>query len=61
MTEALSKKLFYECMAFVCLICGTIFLVFGFFMAIGFLMGAMTISFALAIDICKYLRNSESG
>ena len=40
-------------MAGVCLTFGTIFLVYAFFMAIGFLMCVMTISFALPIDLYK--------
>ena len=40
---------------------GTIFSVIAFFMALGFLMGVMTITFAQPIEICKYLWNSENG
>ena len=40
---------------------GTSFLFFAFFMAIGFLMVAMTISFALPTDFYKSLRNPEKG
>ena len=47
---ACGKKIFYECVACVCLTFGTIFLVIAFLMAIGFLVGVMTISFALQID-----------
>ena len=47
MTKAWGKKIFYECVACVCLKFGTILLVIAFFMAIGFLMGVMTISIAL--------------
>ena len=55
------KKIFYECVACVCLTFGTVFLVFAFFMALGFLMGVMTISFALSIDLYKSLCNSKNG
>ena len=48
-------------MACVCLTFGTIFLVIAFFMALGFFMGLMTISFALPIDLHKTLRFSENG
>ena len=58
---AWGKKIFYECVVCVCLTFGTIFLVIAFFMAIGFLMGVMNISFALAIDSYKYLWNSKNG
>ena len=51
MTMAWSKKFLYEWVACVCLKFGTVFLVFVFFMAIGFLMGVMTISFAQPIDL----------
>ena len=51
MTMAWGKKIFYECVAWVCLTFGTIFLVIEFFMALGFSMGVMTISFALPIDL----------
>ena len=34
---------------------------FYFFMAFGFLVGAMTISFALPNNLCKCLWNSENG
>ena len=53
-------KFFYERVACVCLPFGTIFLVIAFFMALGFLMGAMTISFALPIDIYKSFWNPEN-
>ena len=46
-------KVFNVCVACVCLTCGTIILVLAFFMALGFLMGVMTISFALSIDLYK--------
>ena len=54
------KKIFYECVACVCLTFGIIILVIAFFMAIGFLMGVMTISFALPIDLYKFLWNSKN-
>ena len=60
MTMAWVKKIFYECVACVCLTFGAIFLVIAFFMALGFLMGVMTISFALPIDLYKSLWNSEN-
>ena len=53
------KMIFYECVACVFLTFGTIFLGIAFFMALGFLMGVMTISFALPIDLYKSLWNSE--
>ena len=40
---------------------GTIFLGIAFFMALGFLMGVMTISFALPIDFYKSFWNLENG
>ena len=55
------KSFFYECVACVCLTIGTILLVIAFFMALGFLMGVLTISFALLIDLYKSLWNSEIG
>ena len=61
MTMACGKKIFYECVACVCLTFGTIFLVIALFMALGFLMGVMTISFALPIDFYKSLWNSDNG
>ena len=51
---------FYECLACVCLKFGTIFLVIVFLMALGFLMGVKTLSFALPIDLYKSLWNSEN-
>ena len=51
LTTAWGKMIFYECVACVCLTFGTVFLVIAFFMALGFLMGVMTISFALPIDL----------
>ena len=37
------------------------FLVIAFFMAIGFLVGVITISFAIPIDLYKTLWNSKKG
>ena len=54
------EKVFHQCVAFVCLTFGSIFLVIAFFMALGFLMAGMTISFALPIDLYKTLWNSET-
>ena len=61
MTMACGKMIFYECVACVCLTFGTITLVIAFFIALGFLVGVMTISFALPIDIHKSIWNSENG
>ena len=61
MTMACSKKIFYECVACVCLTFGTIFLVIAFFLALGFLVGVMTISLALPIDFYKSQLISENG
>ena len=61
MTTAACKKIFYECVACVYLTIGTNFLLIAFFMALGFLMDVMTISFALPIDLYKALWNSENG
>ena len=58
---ACGKKIFDEGVACVCLTFGTIFLAIAFFMALGFLMAVMTISFALPIDSYKSLWNSENG
>ena len=58
---AWGKKFFYECMVCVSLTFGTVFLVIAFFMALGFLMGMMTLSFALPTDLYKSLWNSENG
>ena len=55
------KMIFYECVACVCLTIGTIILVFAFFMALGFLLGVLTISFALPVRFYKSLWNSEYG
>ena len=55
------KKIFYECVACVCITLGTIFLPIAFFMALGFLVGVMTISFALPIDLYKSLWISKNG
>ena len=48
---AWGKNILYECVIFVCLTFGTIFLVIASFMAIGFLMGVMTISLTLPNEI----------
>ena len=61
MTIACGKKIFYECVVCFCLTFGTSFLVIAFIMALGFLMGVMTMSFALPIDLYKSLSNSENG
>ena len=58
---AWGKKFFYECMVCVSLTFDTILLLIAFFMAIGFLMGVMTISFALPIDLYESLWISENG
>ena len=55
------KKNFYEYVACVCLTIGTIFLLIAFFMVLGFLMGVLTKSFVLPIDLYKCLWKSESG
>ena len=55
------KKIFYECVACVCLTIGTIFFVITFFMALGFLLDVLTISFALPIDLHKTLWKSKYG
>ena len=60
MAIACEKNVFYECVACVCLTLGTIFLNIAFFMALGLLVGVMTISFALPIDLYKCLWNSEN-
>ena len=51
------EKIFYECVACVCLTIGAIFLVIAFFMALVFLLGVLTISFALPIGFYKTLSN----
>ena len=56
-----AKGFFNECVACVCLTIGTIFLFIAFFMAFGFLLDVLTISFALPIDLYKSLWNSENG
>ena len=61
LTKAGCKKIFYEYVICVCLTIGTIFLVIAFFMALGFLMSVLTISFALPIDLYKSLWISENG
>ena len=61
MTTVWGKKLYIESVACVCFTFDTIFLNFAFFMTIGYLMGVMTISFALTIDLIKILWSSENG
>ena len=61
MTTAWCKRFFYECVVCVCLTFGAICLVIAFFMALGFLMGVMTISFGLPIDLYKSLWFLENG
>ena len=58
---ACCEKVFYECVACVCLTIGTIVLLIAFFMALGFLKVVLTISFALPVDLYKSLWNSEIG
>ena len=55
------KKIFYERVATVCLTIGTIFLLIAFFMAPGLLLGVLTVSFALPIDLNKSVWISENG
>ena len=55
------KNFFYECVACVCITFGTTFSVNAFFMALGFLMGVLTLTFALPNDLYKSLWNSEHG
>ena len=55
------ERFFYECVIGVCLTSATIFFFIAFFMGLGFLMGVMTISFALPIDFYKSLWFSENG
>ena len=61
MTTAWCKRYFYECVVCVCLTFGTIFLLIAFSMALGFLIGVMTISIALPIDLYKFVQISENG
>ena len=61
MTTAWCRRFFYECVVCVCLTFATIFFFIAFSMALGFLMGVMTISFALSIDLYTALWNSEKG
>ena len=61
MTTAWGKNFLYEYVACVCLTFRTIFLFIAFFLAIGFLMGVMTMSIALPIDFYKYLWNSKNS
>ena len=58
---AVCKRFFYECVICVCLTFATIFFFIAFFMALGFLMGVLTISFALPIDLYKSLWLSKNG
>ena len=58
-TTAWGEKLFFESVACVCFKLGTDILLIAFFMGIGFLMGVMTVSFALAIDLNKSLWISQ--
>ena len=55
------ERIFYECVACVCLTFGKIFLVIAFFMANGFLMVLMTKTTELPFDIYKSLWNLENG
>ena len=61
MTTAWFKSFFYECVICVCLAFATIFLFIAFFMALGFLMGVLTISFTLPISLYKSLWISKNG
>ena len=58
---AWGKKIFYESVACDFLTFGIIILVIALFMVHEFLMGVMTISFALPIDLYKPLWNSDNG
>ena len=57
MTTTWGKNISYECVVCVCLTFATIFLPIAFFLASGFLMGVMTISFTLPIDLYNYRWN----
>ena len=59
--DGLRQEDFYDGVACVGLTFGTIFLFIAFFMALGFLVGVMTISFALPTDLYKSVWNSENG
>ena len=61
MTTAWGTKFCFEYAACVYLTFGTIFLLITFSMAIEFLIGLMTISFALTVDLYKSLGISENG
>ena len=50
MTTVWVKQTFHDCVARICLKIDTIFLVDSFFMAIEFLMGVLTITFASPIE-----------
>ena len=61
MTTAWGKNFVQECVACVGLTFGTIFLIIAFFMAFGFSMEVVTLSFVLPIDLYKSLWTSENG
>ena len=61
MATAGCKKIFYESVICVCLMLATVFFFIVFFLALGFLMGVLTISFALPIDLYKSLWTSKIG
>ena len=54
------KTIFYECVACVRLTIDTSSLVIAFFMALVFLLGVLTLSFALPIGLYKSLWNLEN-
>ena len=56
-----SKTFFCDCVVCVCLTFCTIIFVIAFFMAFGFLMGVLTISFGLPIDLYKALWIPRNG
>ena len=60
-TTAPGENVFYKCVTRVCLTFGTIFLVIAFFIALGFLMGVITVSFALPTGSYNTLWSSEIG
>ena len=55
------KDFLRVCVACVCLTIGTIFILIAFFMALGLLLGVLTISFALPFDLYKSLWISKKG
>ena len=55
------EKLFYECVACLCLRFATLLPGVADFMAIGFTMGMMTVWFALPFDSFKFVWESENG